>query len=110
MVWRHPIMQLHLGLHWLDVEANEHTKAKGAVAVESFFNGMRASALSSVTWTKSSHSNATGNCVELAELPGGRVAVRNSRDPQGPVLIYTRDEIAAFVAGARGGDFDYVIG
>jgi hypothetical protein len=78
--------------------------------VESFFNGMQASALSSAMWTKSSHSNATGNCVEIAELPGGHVAIRNSRDPQGPALIYTRDEIAAFVAGARGGDFDSVIG
>lgn len=85
-------------------------ESERAVAVESFFNGMRATGLSSVAWTKSSHSNATGNCVELAELPGGRVAMRNSRDPQGPVLIYTRDEIAAFVAGARGGDFDFFIG
>ncbi|GGU48552.1 DUF397 domain-containing protein [Streptomyces lavendofoliae] len=74
-----------------------------------FFNGMRAGALGSVTWTKSRRSNATGNCVELAELPGDRVAVRNSRDPHGPALIYTRDEIAAFVAGARDGDFDSVL-
>ncbi|MFI1016719.1 DUF397 domain-containing protein [Streptomyces sp. NPDC020965] len=71
---------------------------------------MCASALDSVVWTKSRHSNATGNCVELARLPGGSVAIRNSRDPQGPALIYTRDEIAAFVAGARDGDFDSVIG
>ncbi|MEU0991198.1 MULTISPECIES: DUF397 domain-containing protein [unclassified Streptomyces] len=78
--------------------------------MERFFNGMSAGALSATTWTKSSHSNATGNCVELAQLPGGRVAIRNSRDPQGPALIYTRDEIAAFVAGARGGDFDSMIG
>ncbi|MFC5799189.1 DUF397 domain-containing protein [Streptomyces formicae] len=75
-----------------------------------FPNGMRADALSSVTWIKSSHSNATGNCVELAALPDGQVAVRNSRDPQGPALVYTRDEVEAFVAGARGGDFDAVIG
>ncbi|MER7048539.1 MULTISPECIES: DUF397 domain-containing protein [Streptomyces] len=78
--------------------------------MERFVNGMRASRLDSVTWTKSSHSNATGNCVELAELPDGGVAIRNSRDPQGPALVYTRDEIAAFVAGARSGDFDAVIG
>ncbi|WP_344362360.1 DUF397 domain-containing protein [Streptomyces gobitricini] len=74
-----------------------------------FFNGMRAGALGSVAWTKSKRSNATGNCVELAALPGDRVAVRNSRDPHGPALIYTRDEIAAFVAGARDGDFDSVL-
>ncbi|MEO3977972.1 DUF397 domain-containing protein [Streptomyces sp. CAU 1734] len=75
-----------------------------------FFNGMGADTVGSVTWTKSSHSNATGNCVELAELPDGSVAIRNSRDPLGPALVYTRDEIAAFVAGARSGDFDAVIG
>lgn len=78
--------------------------------MERIFNGMRTDALPSVTWTKSSHSNATGNCVELAVLPGGSVAVRNSRDPHGPALIYTRDELAAFVAGARDGEFDAFIG
>ena len=36
------------------------------------------------------------NCVELAALPGGEVAVRNSRDPRGPALVYTRDEVSAF--------------
>ncbi|MEV0964257.1 MULTISPECIES: DUF397 domain-containing protein [unclassified Streptomyces] len=75
-----------------------------------FTNGVPAGKLGPVTWIKSSHSNATGNCVELAALPGGRVAVRNSRDPHGPALVYTRDEVEAFVAGARGGDFDDVIG
>ncbi|WP_338678032.1 DUF397 domain-containing protein [Streptomyces sp. SCSIO 30461] len=74
-----------------------------------FSNGMRADALTSATWIKSSHSNATGNCVELAALPDGGVAMRNSRDPHGPALIYTRDEVAAFVAGARDGDFDAMI-
>lgn len=73
-------------------------------------NGISASALASATWIKSGRSNATGNCVELAALPDGQVAVRNSRDPRGPALIYTRDEIAAFVAGARDGDFDSLIG
>lgn len=74
------------------------------------YNGISATALDAVTWTKSSHSNATGNCVELARLPDGSVAIRNSRDPQGPALIYTRDEVVAFLAGARGGDFDSVVG
>jgi hypothetical protein len=74
------------------------------------FNGMRASALAPVSWVKSRHSNATGNCVELAALPDGGVALRNSRDPEGPALVYTRDEIAAFIAGARDGDFDFAIG
>lgn len=59
-----------------------------------------------VRWRKSTASNPTGNCVELAELPDGRVAVRNSRSPHGPVLVYTRAEIGAFLAGVRAGEFD----
>jgi hypothetical protein len=57
-------------------------------------------------WRKSTASNPSGNCVELAELAGGDVAVRNSRHPSGPTLVYTRAAIAAFIAGARGGEFD----
>jgi hypothetical protein len=59
-----------------------------------------------VAWQKSSRSNPSGNCVELAMLPGGEIAMRNSRDPDGPALIYTSAEIAAFVQGAKEGDFD----
>lgn len=72
-------------------------------------NGIPAGQLSGVAWQKSRRSNPSGNCVELAALPGGEVAVRNSRDPEGPALVYTVDEIAAFLAGARDGDFDHLI-
>jgi Domain of unknown function (DUF397) len=64
-------------------------------------NGISAAQLGAVTWRKSSHSGAVGNCVEVAPLAGGRVAVRNSRNPEGPALIHTRAELAAFVAGAK---------
>lgn len=62
--------------------------------------------MDTLKWVKSSTSNPSGNCVELAELPDGRVAMRNSRDPNGPVLIYTRKEIKAFLEGAVLGEFD----
>ena len=57
-------------------------------------------------WIKSSYSGPTGgNCVEVAFLDGGEVAVRNSRVPDGPALVFTRAEWDAFVSGARDGEF-----
>jgi Domain of unknown function (DUF397) len=57
-------------------------------------------------WRKSTVSNPSGNCVELAELADGEIAVRNSRHPAGPTLVYTRAEISAFILGVQGGEFD----
>ena len=57
-------------------------------------------------WIKSSLSFSNGNCVEVAALPGGGVGVRNSRDPDGPVLRFTPAEWRAFIGGARLGEFD----
>ncbi|GAA3508129.1 hypothetical protein FHR32_007541 [Streptosporangium album] len=70
------------------------------------YNGMPATLLGGIGWRKSHFSNPSGNCVELAALPGGEVAMRNSRDPEGPVLIYTRLELDAFVRGVKSGQFD----
>lgn len=72
-------------------------------------NGMSGAQLVGMTWWKSSASGALGNCVELARLPDGDIAMRNSRHPEGPALIYTRDEIAAFLSGAKDGEFDDVL-
>ena len=70
------------------------------------YNGMPATALIGVTWHKSRCSSPQGECVELARLATGDVAIRNSRHPDGPALVYTRAEIEAFVQGVRDGDFD----
>jgi hypothetical protein len=70
---------------------------------------MSASELHDVTWTKSRRSNSQGNCVEVAELATGEVAVRNSRFPDGPALVYTRAEIEALILGAKDGDFDHLL-
>lgn len=69
-------------------------------------NGVPAGELGDVQWRKSTASSAQGNCVEVAALPDGGVAVRNSRQPDGSALVYTRAEIAAFLAGVRNGEFD----
>jgi hypothetical protein len=69
-------------------------------------NGMAAMDLPDVTWVKSSHSSSQGNCVELAKLSGGRIAMRNSRFPGGPTLIYTTSEFATLVNGAKRGEYD----
>jgi hypothetical protein len=59
----------------------------------------------SAAWVKSSYSGPQGNCVEVAHLPGGEVAMRNSRHPDGPALIFTRAEWDAFLSGASDGEF-----
>lgn len=63
-----------------------------------------------LSWRKSRRSSPLGDCVELAALPDGQIAVRNSRYPDGPALVYTRAEVAAFVLGAKDGDFDDLAG
>jgi Domain of unknown function (DUF397) len=55
---------------------------------------------------KSSRSFANGNCVELANLPNYEIGVRDSKDPEGPVLGFTPGEWRAFLGGVRNGEFD----
>lgn len=65
--------------------------------------------MSDLVWRKSSKSDNSGPyCVELADTGGG-VAVRDSKDPAGPRLNFTRREIRAFVEGAKAGEFDDLI-
>lgn len=57
-------------------------------------------------WSKSSYSGSMNNCVEVADLDSGARAVRDSKNPTGPALVFTTDAWSAFTAGVRSGEFD----
>ena len=56
-------------------------------------------------WIKASMSSNSGNCVQMRRAHGGGVDVRDSKDPDGPVLHFTRAEFAAWLDGATKGEF-----
>lgn len=60
-------------------------------------------------WKKASASAAQGNCVEICSLPGQRVAVRDSKDPDGPVLVLGVEHLAATLDYAKAGGLDYLL-
>jgi Domain of unknown function (DUF397) len=72
-------------------------------------SGIPTGKLPAARWRKSGASNPSGSCVEIAKLPGGAVAVRNSRDTEGPALIYTQAEMAAFLRRIKNDEFDGLI-
>jgi hypothetical protein len=59
-----------------------------------------------LVWRKATASQQNGNCVEVAALPGGGVAVRDSKDPHGPNLRFTVAEWTAFTEGVTAGEFE----
>ena len=73
------------------------------------YNGMPAGELEGACWWKSGRSSAQGNCIETARLPGHAVAMRNSRYPQGPALIFSQAEVRTFLEGVKDGDFDDLV-
>jgi hypothetical protein len=60
--------------------------------------------VSQLTWFKSSRSSANGQCVESARLPGGGMAVRDSKRPDSPVLLFSADEWRTFTEGMMLGE------
>jgi hypothetical protein len=80
------------------------------VADNAVYNGMPAGELGELDWRLAvGRDGQAGSGVELAKLPDGQIAVRNSADPAGPALIYTRAEIEALIGGAQDGDFDALL-
>ncbi|MEU3495192.1 MULTISPECIES: DUF397 domain-containing protein [Kitasatospora] len=62
-------------------------------------------ATESLTWRKSSYSGGNGACVEIAVPGSASIAVRDSKDPQGPQLRFSEAAWAAFAAAAGAGRF-----
>ena len=65
-------------------------------------NDMPATRLGTDGWRKPWSDNG-GSCLEAKKLPGGRVALRQSTDPDSPALVLEPAEIRAFVEGAKAG-------
>lgn len=60
-------------------------------------------------WFKSSYSAEDNSCIEFRELPGGGAQIRDSKNPEAPVLTFTQAEVTAFVLGAEDGEFHRLI-
>ncbi|MFC7263975.1 MULTISPECIES: DUF397 domain-containing protein [Streptomyces] len=75
----------------------------------SVHSGMSAVDLGTEGWEKPWSGTNGGSCVEAKRLPDGSVAFRQSRDPEGPALVYSRDEMIAFLQGAKSGQADFLI-
>lgn len=68
--------------------------------------GLSVAEIEALAWRKSRRSNGAGGmCVEVADLSGGGVAVRDSKFPHGNTLTFSGDEWSAFLAGAVAGEF-----
>ena len=62
-----------------------------------------------IHWRTSSFSGNNGTCVEVAALPDGHIAVRNSTHPDGTVTLFTRAEMNHWINGIKAGEFDDLI-
>jgi hypothetical protein len=70
---------------------------------------MTTSEPSAIHWRTSSFSGNNGTCVEVAALPDGHIAVRNSTYPNGAVALFTRAEMNHWINGIKAGEFDDLI-
>jgi hypothetical protein len=77
--------------------------------VDRIYNGMPAKDLGSEGWSKPWSGPNGGACVEVLRLHDGRVALRQSTDPDGPALIYAYHEIERFIQGAKDGAADFLL-
>ncbi|AKH84834.1 AbaA [Streptomyces sp. CNQ-509] len=81
----------------------------GAPGGGQVYNGMPARELGTDGWDKPWSGPNGDACVEAKRLADGRVALRQSTADDGPALIYTADEMRAFLAGIKNGDADFLL-
>ncbi|MBE9500010.1 MULTISPECIES: DUF397 domain-containing protein [Streptomyces] len=74
------------------------------------YNGMPAAHLGDEGWRKPWSGGNGGSCVEALKLADGRVALRQSTDPDGPALICSRSDISGFIEAAKAGEADFLVG
>ncbi|WP_414636152.1 DUF397 domain-containing protein [Actinophytocola sp.] len=79
-----------------------HSQIRKGDIVMKIANGSPATLLDAPRWRKSSYSGAIGNCIEFTHVPPRRVAVRNSRDPDGPMLVLPVAGLGALLVAAGG--------
>lgn len=75
-------------------------------------NNLTASELRGAVWRKSSYSGGSeGQCVEVADLTAtpfaGKRAIRDSKDPDGPALLFSESAVAGFLVDVRNGKFNH---
>lgn len=77
--------------------------------MDRIYNGMPAAQLGKEGWRKPWSGGNGGSCVEALRLMDGRVALRQSTDPEGPALIYSPHEIQTFIEGVKSGEADFLL-
>ncbi|KPI22224.1 protein of unknown function DUF397 [Actinobacteria bacterium OK074] len=78
-------------------------------STEPVYSGIPAGELGAEGWAKPWSGTNGGSCVEAKRLPDGSVAFRQSKDPEGPALVYSRDEMISFLDGAKSGQADFLV-
>ncbi|OEU91887.1 hypothetical protein DB35_07505 [Streptomyces abyssalis] len=81
----------------------------GRDTTQHIYNGMPSRELGTEGWHKPWSGPNGGNCLEVMKLMDGRVALRQSNDPDGPALIYDPAEIDIFIRGAKRGEADFLL-
>ncbi|MGP4112649.1 DUF397 domain-containing protein [Streptomyces sp. 4N509B] len=77
--------------------------------MDRIYNGMPAAQLGTTGWRKPWSGGNGGSCVEALRLGDGRVALRQSNDPDGPALICSPREIERFILAVKAGEADFLL-